>query len=287
MIGLSNEAKNRLDNYLKQVRDSLRDCSTVDAEEVERNIIEHIENELSEEKTPVSIDKLEPVLHKLGSPYQWVPEFQQEIPWWRKLILRLHHGPEDWRLAYISFGILVIPLLIRLLFPWPRRTVGMFSIFLVIPAFILARAAIARINDIKLITGQKWLLYPSLLIVYIPVVFWILLGWPIVFVLETIGQRSFYNGLFYNFFIDNYKPLGIWSYTTDVGQGFGLSFIAAAMLGLWWTIVGIICAITPNTVRILFRPFADGFKRKYAHIVIIIGILLALIFAAVIVSSLR
>ena len=32
MISLSENAKNRFDDYLKEVRDSLRDCTTVDAE---------------------------------------------------------------------------------------------------------------------------------------------------------------------------------------------------------------------------------------------------------------
>ena len=26
--------------------------------------------------------------------------------WWRKIIFRMRSGPEDWRLAYISFALL-------------------------------------------------------------------------------------------------------------------------------------------------------------------------------------
>ena len=78
----------------------------MDASEVEQNITEHIENELGESSGPVSCDALNAVLGRLGSPQQWVPE--EELPWWRKGIRTLSPGPEDWRLAYISLGLLVM-----------------------------------------------------------------------------------------------------------------------------------------------------------------------------------
>ncbi|MHC4657462.1 MAG: hypothetical protein ACYS91_20970 [Planctomycetota bacterium] len=41
MINLSDSAKKCLDKYLQQVRAHLRGCKKVDADEVERNVIEH------------------------------------------------------------------------------------------------------------------------------------------------------------------------------------------------------------------------------------------------------
>ncbi len=106
MINLTDNAKKHLDNYLQQVRTCLKDCLTVDADEVEQNIKEHIENELQSSTEPVSFDTLDDVLKRLGSPQQWLPE--EEIAWWRKIIIRLRKGPEDWRLAYITFGLLLL-----------------------------------------------------------------------------------------------------------------------------------------------------------------------------------
>jgi len=110
MITLSKSAKKSLEDYLRQARAYLRGSKSVDAEEVEQNITEHIENELKGAAEPVSCDALDAVLKKLGSPQQWVPE--EELPWWRKIILRLRSGSEDWRLAYLSLGLLVVGFLI-------------------------------------------------------------------------------------------------------------------------------------------------------------------------------
>ena len=102
MINLSDSAKKCLDGYLQQVRTYLRGCKTVDADEVERNVIEHIESEFESATAAVSFEELDTVLQRLGSPRQWIPE--EELPWWRKTIFRLRTGPEDWRLAYISLA---------------------------------------------------------------------------------------------------------------------------------------------------------------------------------------
>lgn len=99
MITLSESAERSLQDYLRQARLYLRGSRSVDADEVEKSITEHIENELEGAAEPVSRDVLDAVLKKLGRPQQWVP--MEELPWWWKIIFRLRSGPEDWRLAYI------------------------------------------------------------------------------------------------------------------------------------------------------------------------------------------
>ena len=98
MIGLSDNAKKTLEQYLQRVRAYLRWSKSIDAHEVEQNITEHIENELQGVTEPISLDALDPVLKRLGSPEQWIAD--QKISWWRKVILRLQAGPEHWRLAH-------------------------------------------------------------------------------------------------------------------------------------------------------------------------------------------
>ncbi len=71
MIELTQTAQTSLDKYLHQARAYLKGTKSVDAAEVEQNITEHIENELSNAAEPVSADDLETVLQKLGSPRQW------------------------------------------------------------------------------------------------------------------------------------------------------------------------------------------------------------------------
>ena len=70
MITLSENAERSLRDYLRQARSYLRGSRSVDADEVEQNIAEHIENELAGAAEPVSIDVLDAVLKKLGRPQQ-------------------------------------------------------------------------------------------------------------------------------------------------------------------------------------------------------------------------
>jgi len=108
MIPLSPQAQHRLDQYLDDMRISLRGCPSIDPREVERDILDHIDHELRDRSLPTPIEEaeLEAVLHQLGSPGQWVP--QEDIPLWRRLVLTLRHGPEDWRLAYLSLGAFLL-----------------------------------------------------------------------------------------------------------------------------------------------------------------------------------
>ncbi|MGD8499847.1 MAG: hypothetical protein PVJ86_04325, partial [Phycisphaerales bacterium] len=66
MVTLSESAKKSLDDYLRQARAYMRGAKSVDADEVEQNITEHIENELKDTTEPVSSNELEAVLERLG-----------------------------------------------------------------------------------------------------------------------------------------------------------------------------------------------------------------------------
>ena len=71
MIQLDPQAEGRLNEYLWQVRESLRRCTALDAAEVESDVRQHIERELEGAKKPVTLDGLQAVLEQLGSPEQW------------------------------------------------------------------------------------------------------------------------------------------------------------------------------------------------------------------------
>jgi hypothetical protein len=250
MINLTDNAKRHLDSYLQQVRTCLKDCSTVDVNEVEQNIKEHIENEFQGVTKPVSFDDLEAILKKLGSPEQWVPE--EEISLWRKFILRLRSGPEDWRLAYISFGLFLLSLLVGkempffAVFLWPIIIFrGTANVVLLLASFCVARAALTVTPAKDKLDGQKWLLYPPLIIVYVPFVI-LILGWPL---------SPF-----------NLAPKEI------INQ----SVLALGVTGLWWTVLGIVFCIWPRLTRLIFRPFVNWWNRKQAIALMILGLLLVI-----------
>jgi hypothetical protein len=247
MVKLSDSAREYLDRYLQQIRTYLRGCKTVDADEVERNVIEHIDSEFEGATAAVSFEQLDAVLKRLGSPRQWIPE--EELPWWRKMIFRLRTGPEDWRLAYISFGLLIAGFVI------------LPSFIVLIPAsFIVARAALSEVGDPSELKAQKWLLYPSLIIVYSFVLFW-LLAWPaFVFAAAAYEWEHNFRSSTYLQFADD---LCYWTVAT--------SFIIAG-LGFWWMILGGLLLRWRSFLQVLFKPFAAWFSRKWALILLLIGL---------------
>ena len=242
MMTLSEGAKRNLEDYLRQARMYLRGSKSVDADEVEQNVAEHIETELEGVPEPVSRDDLVAVLKRLGSPQQWVPA--EELAWWRRIILRLRSGPEDWRLAYLSFGLLVLGCILPWTFP-----------VLVITSFIVSRAALSETDNAQELKAQKWFLYPPLIVVYLFALL-VLLMWPLIVFLPVAEayERRF----------------------SRLQDDFGYWFVAisaiVAGLGLWWSILAGIFLKFRRIVKVLFRPFADGFKSSWALLLLAIGL---------------
>ena len=104
-IEYSQNATSRIEEYFQKVRTCLGISRSVDAQEVIDGLREHIERELSETPQPISEADAVDVIRRLGPPEQFVDE--SDISWWRKLAYRMQKGPEDWRLAYLSFGVLI------------------------------------------------------------------------------------------------------------------------------------------------------------------------------------
>jgi hypothetical protein len=250
MITLSESAKKSLDDYLRQARVYLRGSKSVDAEEVEQNITEHIDNELEGAAEPVSRDVLDAVLKKLGSPQQWVP--MEELPWWWKIIFRLRSGPEDWRLAYISFALTVAGLLLL-----PSVPAG---IVLILAGFVVARAVLSVTADAKELKAQRWLIFPPLILVYVPLLLFIMC-WPLIIV------RLWWLPQYYALLAQNGAETAtqIISAVTNIGA-----------VGLWWTAFGatLLMQKTRMRARVAFRPFLDKFDRRQAMLLICVGIAL-------------
>ena len=230
MITYTEEAQKHLDKYLNEVRVYLSGCKTVDVEEIQRDIIEHVETELEGTAQPISYNDLDAVLKKLGSPRQWVPE--EELSTWQKIITRLRTGPEDWRLAYISLGLLILAFIIG------RRG----SSILVLASFVVSRAALSVAGDPAELKEQKWLIYPSLILVYVILAALAVLWIPLLLI---NNQSSF--------------------------------FIAGVTLGLWCVVLGLVLRKWHYIIKKMFYPFTIPFKRKWARMFIFFGVLLTIL----------
>lgn len=107
MIDLTPDAKVRFEQYLQRLRGSLRGTRAVEADEVEQNVREHVEIALAGAPSPVGAASLADVLEQLGPPEQWLSD--EERPAWRRAMDRLIQGSEDWRLPYLSIGLVSRP----------------------------------------------------------------------------------------------------------------------------------------------------------------------------------
>ena len=248
VLKLSLNAQKSFDDYLNQVKAYLKGVKSVDADEIQQQITEHIENELAGSAEPVSSETLDEVLKKLGSPQQWVPE--EELPWWKKFALRVRTGPEDWRLAYISFGLLLLGFLLPPAF------------LLLVPAsYLVSRAALSFSNYDLQVKAQKWLLYPSLLIVYTSLLL-LLLSWPLILILTFWAPK--YSGTLHE--------LGVKS--VDTVFIIVTTVVSMASLGVIWTGYGLILLSQKrqHLIRTIFKPFGNRFNRKWVLVFIFIGI---------------
>jgi len=218
---------------------------------VEQDIREHIEEEYHAAPGPVGLRDLAQVLHRLGSPDQWVP--REDLSWWRRFLLRLRMGPDDWRLAYLAFGILLAGFLAGPLF-----------LLFLLASFCASRAVLAVAESRHEELGaQKWLIYPSLILVY-GVALLVVLAWPFALsILLVEGLRSF-------------RPLGF------------QVFAIVSIIPVWWLIVSAVLFKWPGLARIIFHPWASWFRRRNAGILFAIAVVLAVVSLSVwLVAELR
>jgi hypothetical protein len=258
MIELTTEAKRCLDDYLGEMRTSLRGCPTVNNFDVERDVKEHIEKSLADAPTPVDSPALRAVLEQLGSPSQWIPE--EDLPWKRKLRLGVHRvvkhlrsGPEDFRLAYLSIGLLVAA---GFILPYDPDSPLMFMCACL--SFLFSRAALATESDHQELGAQRWLLYPVLLLVYVPLAF-TLLSWAAVIALPVGDELH-----------ERVEPLGQFSFEMVA------AYASVTSTALWWFLLGLVLWRWPALVRNVFYPFVNGFRGRHGLILAAVGLLLLL-----------
>lgn len=149
----SGEASQHLERYLEEMRASMSPSESDGVAEIEQDIRDHIEAELGEHPTPVSVDELDAVLARLGSPAQW------------------GGGPSATAAAippalsneYVSGALMLVGLVVPFLLP---------------VSWLIARWVLARIEQRgETLGARRWLLYPPLAIASIVIAI-LLLFWP-------------------------------------------------------------------------------------------------------------
>jgi hypothetical protein len=252
MIELTPSAQSRLNDYFQELRRVLSGSPAVDPTDVERDVRDHIDAALVGQAAPVETPALDDVLHKLGSPAQWLPDADatpRTVPsfeWLslmkqslRQIGLRLARGPESYRMAYLSFLVFFAGGYLSFL-----AKAGQPLVLAIPVSFILSRAALSLFTAERLTGGQKWLLYPSLVVVYLPLVVAIVIA-PLLARVELTERGSL----------------------TDVEVN--LAFFA--LLSFVWSLIGLVSAIFPGAIRSVFYPFAEWFSRRIGVGLAIVG----------------
>ena len=198
---------------------------------------------------PVGAERLGVVLAQLGPPERWLPD--DERPSWRKAMDRVMSGPEDWRLAYVSFGL---TLLMLLSFP-----IG--GILLLIPAFLLSRATVELMQERDEPLGaRRWLVLPPIVLALVFVAGVALMGPP-----AMIGALLSEFGL---------RELGfVWESHFERRVLFSGTLAMAA--GVWWIVLSGLLAMLMPPFRALFAPVTSRLHRGHALVLTIAGVVMA------------
>lgn len=248
MIDLTPEARQRFEDYLRRMRGVLRGSRSVEPEEVEQNVIEHVELALAGVAAPVGAETLGDVLQRLGPPERWLPE--EERPAWWRVAGRLYNGPEDWRLAYLTFGLTVLSVLLL-----PAAGIG---IVFLMAAFLVARASVELSGDV--LGARRWLVLPPIVVCFAIL--------TIAALFTPIALTSIYllaEGGLYDVFGISFEHFVV---QKQVRVGAGVVAMAAAA---WWTILSMLLILLTPPLRALFQPVTAGLKRRHALVLMLMA----------------
>lgn len=242
MKDMTKAARRRLETYLDEVKLCLKGARSVDSTEVERDITEHIAQELESAAEPVDVDVIEKVLTRLGSPRQWLPA--EEMSWFRKAALRLRTGPDDWRLAYITIGTFIAACIS-----------GPGAILFLPLSFYFARVTLHIAGGAEKLGNQKYLLYPSLICIYVLLTL-ALLGLPLLLLSAADGLERRHAG--WGFSDDLYYWLFAWS-------------VISVITGGWWLATGF---LSLRRAEQIYYPFRGCIVKRFGWGVCIVGVML-------------
>ena len=257
MKHLTDSAQERLDKYLNEVRLCLQGAKSVDPDEIQCDITEHIEQELQSATEPISLDEIDQVLTRLGSPRQWAP--QDESGWFQKMALRLRTGPDDWRLAYIAFGLFILACIS-----------GPGAIILLPLSFYIGRATLSIAGGTDRIGNQKYLIYPAFALVH--------------FIVTAAVLALPFSLLIFAKDIVRSLPRQ-WTEHGIVDYWHLILFATLALAGSWWLIVGVVLW---RRAKKVYYEMPAGLVARIGPFLCVLGgimVLCSLLFRMVLVAS--
>ena len=293
MIQFTSEAEERLAGYLDDVRKAAAELVDVDPDEVAADVHEHVEMALHDAIEPISLLTLEKVLAQLGPPEGWTRDGERKwLPirlWQRlgalvtkvriwgerryektmrsdyaafdKLSRVLRFGPEEYRLAYFTFALFTLGVIV-----WP----------LLIPAYFLGRAALAASHGRDL-GVRRWLIYPPV-VLFSGLLLLAILVVPILAAAIATGSYTFEaieifkrgnaeDAEFAEHLLQGIpSPLAAKPLVAALFAGF-------AALGVWYTLLGIVARQFPRTVQLMFVPFLDELDRPAFRTIAKVGLI--------------
>jgi hypothetical protein len=254
MNDLTPAARERLDSYLQRLRSELHGTRSVVAEEVEQGVREHIEIALAGAQAPVGATEMIAVLDRLGSPERWLAD--EDRPVWRRVIAKLRSTPDDWRLAYIAFGLFLASIVFL--------PIG--GVLLLIPAMFVSRAYIELARGRGEPLGpRRWLVYPSIAVVLAFATGVLIIGPPLPVMALGLQDVNGADGFEQIFDVPQ----------SAAGQIRFLFGMGAVLFGSWWIIAAAFCAAFLRPIRFVFAPLLDGLRRKHFMVLALIGAFVA------------
>jgi hypothetical protein len=250
MMELTPSARQQFDDYFRRLRHSLRGASPAEAEDVEQSVREHIEVALASSPGPVAADQLAEVLDRLGAPDRWVPPDERSMT--QRVLERLRSGPEDWRLAYLSFGLFLLSLLLL--------PVGI-GFFLLIASFLASRAYVDFMETREEPAGaRRWLIYP-------PIGLFLLMA-TVAFIIGPAGPLAAW-GIDDDGFLRVLEESGLRAPYHEVQFFAGA---AASAFGAWWIVASILGMVLLPVVRFIFRPLMNRIRRTHFLGLTLVGV---------------
>jgi hypothetical protein len=260
MVALSQEARSHLERYLQQIRTALREHPSVDADEVERDVLGHIAAELSGQPEPIGETRLLHVLDRLGSPNEWLPLEQQTT--WQRPFEAVRSGPGDWRLAILTFATFAAgpALFMGRVMLWPLPPI------LFVLSFVLARVTLALFTEHKEQVGpRRWLIYPPLVV------------WYGAFVVALVGGPALFAAVFAS---EDFTLRGWLLRWLGEPRWIGIVAAIASVLGVWWIVLGLLLSRFVAGTRAVFSPFVEWFDRRHAVRLALVGLFIVAVSSA-------
>jgi hypothetical protein len=245
MIVFTQAAHDRLDEYLKTVRQAYTDVSYSDVDEVIADIRDHIEEELSSAPAPVSAEQLSDVLERLGDPRQW--EGKEEAS---------PRSAIDWTMSTAALLISALGLI------WQLPLIGV--------GYILARVRLERGH---VVGPERWLAYPPLVLGVIAILL-VLFFWPYGFAVAAGAPGGFLES--FPDTLSRLPPQSTPEYWLRVYA------FASIVLGGWWLLLGVTVRRAQRVLSIVLPGVVARTIARYGNRIALVGCAIALLAAVLV-----